>query len=96
MSPKTTGTAGVGARLPYLLAKLKAPRVLERLETTAARVVFALPAAAPDDASPVAGESDEAAAEDDGGISWPLSAVIALVVVIGAVAIPLSRRNRES
>jgi hypothetical protein len=27
----------VGARLPYLLAKLKAPRVLERLEQTAER-----------------------------------------------------------
>ena len=26
-----------GARLPYLLAKLKAPRMLERLETTAER-----------------------------------------------------------
>ncbi|MCA1679664.1 MAG: ATP-binding protein [Actinobacteria bacterium] len=29
--------AAVGERLPYLLAKLKAPRVLERLEATAAR-----------------------------------------------------------
>ena len=66
------------------------------VETNEAPVEFALPAAAADDASPVAGESDEAAAEDDGGISWPLIAVIALVVVIGAVAIPLSRRNRES
>jgi DNA replication protein DnaC len=27
----------VGERLPYLLAKMKAPRVLERLEATAAR-----------------------------------------------------------
>src|SRR4051794_17364522 len=34
----TTAKAGaVGKRLPYLLAKLKAPRVLERLEQTAAR-----------------------------------------------------------
>jgi DNA replication protein DnaC len=30
-------TAGVGERLPYLLSKLKAPRVLERLERTTAR-----------------------------------------------------------
>ena len=30
-------SAAVGERLPYLLAKLKAPRVLERLEQTAAR-----------------------------------------------------------
>jgi DNA replication protein DnaC len=30
-----TKTAAVGERLPYLLAKLKAPRVLERLEATA-------------------------------------------------------------
>lgn len=30
-------TAAVGERLPYLLSKLKAPRVLERLEQTAAR-----------------------------------------------------------
>jgi hypothetical protein len=66
------------------------------VETNEAPVEFALPAAAGDDASPVAGDSDQAAAEDDGGISWPLVAVIALVVVIGAVAIPLSRRNRES
>ena len=29
--------AAVGERLPYLLTKLKAPRVLERLEPTAAR-----------------------------------------------------------
>jgi hypothetical protein len=29
--------AKVGERLPYLLSKLKAPRVLERLEQTAAR-----------------------------------------------------------
>ena len=29
--------AAVGERLPYLLSKLKAPRVLERLEATAAR-----------------------------------------------------------
>ena len=36
MSAKTK-TAAVGERLPYLLAKLKAPRVLERLEQTAAR-----------------------------------------------------------
>ena len=36
MTPKTT-SAAVGERLPYLLAKLKAPRVLERLEQTAAR-----------------------------------------------------------
>jgi len=33
MSPKTTAT---GQRLPYLLAKLKTPRILERLEHTAA------------------------------------------------------------
>jgi hypothetical protein len=32
-----TKKAAVGERLPYLLAKLKAPRVLERLEQTAAR-----------------------------------------------------------
>jgi DNA replication protein DnaC len=35
MSAKTK--TAVGERLPYLLAKLKAPRVLERLEQTAAR-----------------------------------------------------------
>ena len=29
----------VGERLPYLLSKLKAPRVLERLEQTAERAV---------------------------------------------------------
>jgi DNA replication protein DnaC len=34
MSPKRA--AAVGDRLPYLLAKLKTPRVLERLEQTAA------------------------------------------------------------
>jgi len=33
----TTAKTTVGDRLPYLLAKLKAPRVLERLEATAAR-----------------------------------------------------------
>ena len=33
MSPAKTKT---GERLPYLLSKLKAPRVLERLEQTAA------------------------------------------------------------
>ena len=33
----TPKSAAVGERLPYLLAKLKAPRVLERLEQTAAR-----------------------------------------------------------
>lgn len=32
-----TKTAAVGERLPYLLQKMKAPRVLERLEQTAAR-----------------------------------------------------------
>jgi hypothetical protein len=32
-----TKAAAVGERLPYLLSKLKAPRVLERLEQTAAR-----------------------------------------------------------
>jgi DNA replication protein DnaC len=36
MSPKTKA-ATLGERLPYLLAKMKAPRVLERLEATAAR-----------------------------------------------------------
>ena len=35
MSPKTKAPA-VGERLPYLLSKLKTPRVLERLEQTAA------------------------------------------------------------
>lgn len=69
-------------------------------------VDFALPAAATaasdsdapsDEASPAAGDTtDEAAAEDDGGISWPLVAVIALLVVIAVVAIPLARRNRDS
>src|SRR4051794_28516853 len=34
MSPKQT--TGAGERLPYLLAKLKTPRILERLEQTAA------------------------------------------------------------
>jgi DNA replication protein DnaC len=34
---KRSEDAMVGERLPYLLAKLKAPRVLERLEQTAAR-----------------------------------------------------------
>ncbi len=33
MTPKTI----VGERLPYLLSKMKAPRVLERLEQTAER-----------------------------------------------------------
>src|SRR4051794_26188889 len=33
----TTTTVTVGERLPYLLAKLKAPRVLERLDAPAAR-----------------------------------------------------------
>src|SRR4051812_29462457 len=37
MSARAKTTAPVGERLPYLLAKLKAPRVLERLEQTAAR-----------------------------------------------------------
>jgi len=36
MSPKTKTPAGAGERLPYLLGKLKTPRVLERLEQTAA------------------------------------------------------------
>ncbi|MEX2196530.1 MAG: ATP-binding protein [Thermoleophilaceae bacterium] len=35
MSPAKTKTQPVGDRLPYLLSKLKAPRVLERLEQTA-------------------------------------------------------------
>jgi hypothetical protein len=30
-------TAKAGERLPYLLSKLKAPRLLERLQQTAAR-----------------------------------------------------------
>ena len=34
---KTARAATVGERLPYLLSKMKAPRVLERLEATAAR-----------------------------------------------------------
>ena len=34
---RKTKTAAVGERLPYLLQKMKAPRVLERLEQTAAR-----------------------------------------------------------
>src|SRR4051812_35791446 len=33
----TAADTPVGERLPYLLAKLKAPRVLERLQQTAAR-----------------------------------------------------------
>jgi len=37
MSPSAARKAVVGERLPYLLAKLKTPRVLERLEQTAAR-----------------------------------------------------------
>jgi DNA replication protein DnaC len=36
MSPKTKPATAVGERLPYLLGKLKTPRVLERLEQTAA------------------------------------------------------------
>ena len=36
MSSKTKAAA-IGERLPYLLSKMKAPRVLERLEQTAAR-----------------------------------------------------------
>ena len=36
MSPKAKPAAAVGDRLPYLLGKLKTPRVLERLEQTAA------------------------------------------------------------
>ena len=35
MSPKAKTTPQVGQRLPYLLGKLKTPRVLERLEQTA-------------------------------------------------------------
>jgi DNA replication protein DnaC len=34
---KAKRNAVVGERLPYLLSKLKAPRVLERLEPTAAK-----------------------------------------------------------
>ena len=33
----TDTTAGIGERLPFLIAKMKAPRLLERLEQTAAR-----------------------------------------------------------
>jgi hypothetical protein len=36
MSPKAKSAPLVGERLPYLLSKLKTPRVLERLEQTAA------------------------------------------------------------
>ena len=32
-----TKPAAIGDRLPYLIAKMKAPRLLERLEQTAAR-----------------------------------------------------------
>jgi DNA replication protein DnaC len=32
-----TKTAAIGDRLPFLIAKMKAPRLLERLEQTAAR-----------------------------------------------------------
>jgi hypothetical protein len=78
------------------------------IEADQPAVEFALPAAATaatdsdtssdatSDGAATADDTDEAAAEDDGGISWPLVAVIALVVVIGAVAIPLSRRNRDA
>jgi hypothetical protein len=38
MSPKAR-TKAAGERLPYLLAKLKTPRILERLEQTAATVL---------------------------------------------------------
>jgi DNA replication protein DnaC len=37
MTTNTMPVAAAGDRLPYLLSKLKAPRVLERLEQTAAR-----------------------------------------------------------
>jgi hypothetical protein len=30
-------SAGIGDRLPFLIAKMKAPRLLDRLEQTAAR-----------------------------------------------------------
>ena len=32
-----TKAAGIGERLPFLISKMKAPRLLERLEQTAAR-----------------------------------------------------------
>ena len=32
-----TKTVGIGDRLPFLISKMKAPRLLERLEQTAAR-----------------------------------------------------------
>ncbi|MGA9748124.1 MAG: SCO2322 family protein [Nocardioides sp.] len=54
-------------------------------------------AAATGDDDTAAAATEPAAAEDsDSGIGWPLIAVIALVLVLGAVAIPLYRRNRES
>lgn len=64
-------------------------------------VPFTLPAAATaDEQADGAAASDEAtetaASESDSGVSWPLVAVIGLVVVLGVVAVPLYRRNRES
>jgi hypothetical protein len=53
-------------------------------------VAFTLPAAAK------SGDSEATKAEDDGGVPWPLVGVVAAVVVIGAGALALTRRNRTA
>lgn len=40
--------------------------------------------------------ADDAADDSGDGVSWPLIVVIGAVVVLGGVAVPLYRRNRES
>lgn len=52
-------------------------------------VAFTLPASADPQA---AADSTE----DEGGVSWTLIGVLALVVVLAAVAVPLYRRNRDA
>lgn len=75
-----------------------------QVQADEATVPFVLPASATeatgdagDDASPAADDTAQAADEtDDSGVNATLIAVLALVVVLGAVATLLYRRNRES
>ena len=70
-----------------------------KVEADEASVAFTLPASAADQTSDTATTGDDAAAADeesDSAVSWPLIAVLVIVVVLAAVAVPLYRRNRES
>ena len=67
-----------------------------QVEADEATVAFTLPAAANTETVTTGDDTNEAAAEEDGGVSPALIGVLVVIAALAVAAVPLYRRNRES